>query len=89
MAREVCAILIHSYSRFGVPTAVTGVLCATAKCAVVCAVVCGAVCAVVCSAVCAVVCVVQCVRWCVVCLERPAVLKGKDTPILKQTAILP
>ena len=37
MAREVCAILINSYSRFGVPT--QSLVCGGAVCAVMCAVV--------------------------------------------------
>ena len=34
MAREVCAVLIHSYSRFGVPITVTGVLWCVLWCVV-------------------------------------------------------
>ena len=65
----------------------------------VCTVVCGAVCAVVRGVVCTVVCGVEsipivvlhtsCVNTYEGCLERPAVLKEEDIPILKQTAIHP
>ena len=97
MAREVCTVSIHSYRRFGVSIAVTGVR----WCMVwpVCTVVCAAVCTVVRGAVC-VVCAVEsiptvvalhtsCVNTYEGCLERPAVLKEEDIPILKQTAIHP
>ena len=68
-------------------------------CTVVCGAVCGVVCGAVCGAVCAVVCGVEsipivvlhtsCVNTYEGCLERPAVLKEEDIPILKQTAIHP
>ena len=90
MAREVCAVLIHSYSRFGVPIAVTGVR----------GVWCGVWCGVCYGVVCTVVCGVESIPTVVAlhtsrvntyegCLERPAVLKEEDIPILKQTAIHP
>ena len=85
MAREVCAVLIHSYSRFGVPIAVTGVR----WCMVwpVCAVVCGAVCGV--ESIPTAVLHTSCNNTYERCLERPAVLKVEDIPILKQAAIHP
>ena len=87
MARELCAVLIHSYSRFGVPIAITSVRWCVVR-GPVCAVVCGAVCAV--ESIPTVVALhTSCVNTYEGCLERPAVLKEEDIPILKQTAIHP
>ena len=54
MEREVCAVLIHSYSRFGVPITVPGVRRDVWWCAVRCVVRCAVGCAVRCAVRCGV-----------------------------------
>ena len=52
MAREVCAVLIHSYSRFGVPS--QSLVCCGVCCGVWCGVWCGVCYGVMCAVVCGV-----------------------------------
>ena len=80
MAREVCAVLIHSYSRFGVPS--QSLVCVGVWYGL-CVLWCGV------ESIPIVVLHTSCVNTYEGCLERPAVLKEEDIPILKQTAIHP